>query len=953
MAAETTNPHASPRHPKRPATSRQRRPLGHTQGLLEELESRMLLSLFLTAVRHTTATTTHSTKIATTNFKIDAAATAADALSGPTGLSPSIIKTAYGINQIEFGTTTGTGAGQTIAIVDAYNDPNITTDLHTFDVQYGLTDPTLSIINETGGTSLPSTDPSGRGDSWAVEISLDVEWAHAIAPNAKIVLVEATSDSDSDLLKAVNTARNYSGVSVVSMSWGDAETSANLSENATFTTPSGHTNVTFVASSGDNGAYGDGGRTKTVDYPAASPNVVAVGGTTLTVSSTGTYLSETAWGDGTSSGNDGGSGGGISTIEAQPSYQTGVVTQSTTKRTVPDVAFDADPNSGVSVVDSWDSPSSPWMVIGGTSLAAPVWAGIIAIADQGRVAAGKTTLTSAQTLQLLYSAPSTDFHDITTGNTGYAATTGYDLTTGLGTPVANLLVQYLAGNTTTTTTPTPTSVPSIASLSATPTSITAGTTLTLVASGVTDTLGSITAVSFYLETNGTTGLQTASDTLVGTGTQNGTTWSLSTSTTGLASGTYTYYAVATDSTGATSTPVSTSITVTTPVVTPTIGSFSITPGSVTVGTPVTLAATNVTESSGTISKVAFYLESNGTAGLQTSSDTLLGLGTKNSSTWTFITATAALAPGRYTYYAVATDAAGRTSAVASSALTVAAATTTSSTVTNDNFANATLLSGTSLTVTGSNVGATKESGEPFIAGNAGGKSVWYAWTAPSSGTVSLNTFGSNFDTLLGVFTGTSVSQLTAIAANDDAGRGTLDSAVVFRATAGTTYMIAVDGYRGAAGSITLNLAETVAPANDNFANATVLSGTSVTWTGTNVGATREPGEPFTAYNFGGASVWLAWTATTSVTMTLTTAGSNFDTLLGVYTGTSVSTLQTVAANDDASRQTLTSAVTFSAVAGTTYYFDVDGYNGATGNITLTLSPGGGGTSTSAPPGRFS
>jgi hypothetical protein len=125
---------------------------------------------------------------------------------------------------------------------------------------------------------------------------------------------------------------------------------------------------------------------------------------------------------------------------------------------------------------------------------------------------------------------------------------------------------------------------------------------------------------------------------------------------------------------------------------------------------------------------------------------------------------------------------------------------------NNNFANATVITGTTATVTGSNTGASKESGEPNHAGNAGGKSVWWTWTATASGTVTIDTLGSNFDTLLGIYTGTSVSGLTLVKANDDSpAGGTLTSKVSFTVTAGTTYRIAVDGYGGVSGSITLNL----------------------------------------------------------------------------------------------------------------------------------------------------
>jgi len=849
--------------------------------------------------------------------------------TGPTGLTPTTIRHAYGIDQAMFGSITGDGSGQTIAIVDAYNDPTIAADLRAFDKQFGLTDTTLTVVGQTGTATLPGTDPAGKGNSWALEISLDVEWAHAVAPKATILLVEASSNSDSDLFTAVDTARNYAGVSVLSMSWGGGEYAGQSYYDQFFTTPAGHNGVTFVASSGDSGAYPNGGTRKGVEYPASSPNVLSVGGTYLTTDAGGNWVSETGWGNGTSSYRSGGAGGGISSYTAQPAYQKGVVTQSTTYRTVPDVAAVADPSSGVAVIDTWDfGTTSPWIRVGGTSVGAPLWAGIIAIADQGRVLAGQGTMDGpTQTLPALYGLSSKDFHDITTGNNGYAAGTGYDLVTGRGTPIVNLLVADLAGPTK--------PVPVIGALAVNPAAVIAGSTVTLTATNVQETGGTITSVVFYRESGGTSGLQTTADTLIGVGTRSGTTWTISTSTQGLAAGNYTYYAVATDSANVSGATASAALT----IVQPTIGSLAVNPASVQAGTDVTLTAGNVQEAAGgTVASVTFYRETNGTSGLQagTGGDTVVGTGTQNGTTWTLTISTTGFTPGNYTYYAVATDAVGVTGSPVSATLTIAAPAPA-----NDKFANAAALTGMSVTVTGTNVGATKEPGEPAIVGNAGGKSVWYTWTAPASGKVSLNTHGSNFDTLLGVYTGDAVSSLKLVASNDDdLANRTLTSALTFNAVAGQTYRFVVDGYNAASGKITLNLSESVvvAPANDSFSNAVVLSGGTLAWTGTNVGATLETGEPNHAGVPGGASVWCAWTATATRTVSLNTRGSNFDTVLAVYTGTSVSSLTTVAGNDDdPAGRTLTSALSFNAVAGQTYYFAIDGYRGATGNITLNLA----------------
>jgi len=372
----------------------------------------------------------------------------------PVGLTPDQVRHAYGFDQILFGSVVGDGSGQTIAIIDAYDDPQLVSrssdpdvnndlaflasDLHQFDVQFGLPEPAgfFKKVNQNGGTTYPSTDPAGpsqNNGSWALEEALDVEWAHAMAPLANILLVEANSASDANLIQAaVNYARSQPGVVAVSMSFGGSEFSGPFgSETAYdtyFTTPSGHQGVTFLAATGDTGKPGG--------YPAYSPNVVAVGGTVLSVDGSGNYISESGWS---------GSGGGLSTVEPQPSYQTGVVTQSSTARANPDVALIA--GTGVAVYDSWDYPSTGWSTFawGGTSLATPCWAGLIAIADQGRGLLGQTSLDGrTQTLPFLYQMPASNFHDITSGNNGFAAGSGYDLVTGLGTPIAPAVAGGLA-----------------------------------------------------------------------------------------------------------------------------------------------------------------------------------------------------------------------------------------------------------------------------------------------------------------------------------------------------------------------------------------------------------------------------------------------------------------------------------------------------------------------------
>jgi len=356
--------------------------------------------------------------------------------AGPTGMNPAQVRHAYGIDQITFsnGTVVGNGAGMTIAIVDAYDDPNIGDDLRKFNAAFGLPNSGFTKVNQSGGTTYPAANKG-----WAGEIALDVEWAHAIAPLANILLVEAFDNSWANLSAAVQYAARQPGVVAVSMSWGGGEFPGEQSFDSTFTTPAGHAGVTFVASSGDTGAP--------ASYPAVSPNVLSVGGTTLTLNSSGNIASETAWG---------GSGGGISTQEEQPSYQRGIVTQSTTRRGNPDVAYNANPNTGFAVYDSYGNGSTtPWSQYGGTSAGAPQWAAIIAIADQGRSLSGLSSLDGrSQTLPMLYSFAASDFNDITTGtsngSTTISAGVGYDLVTGRGSPKANLVVRDLVGQSTTT-----------------------------------------------------------------------------------------------------------------------------------------------------------------------------------------------------------------------------------------------------------------------------------------------------------------------------------------------------------------------------------------------------------------------------------------------------------------------------------------------------------------------
>ncbi|HUG11881.1 MAG TPA: immunoglobulin domain-containing protein [Opitutaceae bacterium] len=259
---------------------------------------------------------------------------------------------------------------------------------------------------------------------------------------------------------------------------------------------------------------------------------------------------------------------------------------------------------------------------------------------------------------------------------------------------------------------------------------------------------------------------------------------------------------------------------------------------------------------------------------------------------------------------------------------------------NDAFADALNIASGGANTSGTNVDATKETGEPAHAGNGGGRSIWWKWTAPGNGTATISTASSSFDTLLGVYTGASVGALTEIAASNDA-PGLVTSRVEFAATSGTVYRIAVDGWGGATGSVSLSVQFTGnnPPANDAFVNALTFPAEGGNNLGTNVDATKEAGEPVHAGNAGGRSVWWNWTPSLSGIATISTAGSGFDTLLGVYTGASVNSLTVVASSDDHGG-TSTSVVEFNAVSGTTYRIAVDGFNDsgaiASGSISLTI-----------------
>jgi subtilase family serine protease len=317
------------------------------------------------------------------------------ATTAPTGLSPSQIKAAY-----SFPTSSTAGSGKTIAIVDAYNDPTAEADLGVFSSQFGLPSCTTANgcfkkVNQTGGSSLPATN-----SGWALEISLDIQWAHAIAPGAHILLVEANSSSGSNLLAAETYAKAHA--QYISNSWGGGEFAQETSYNSYFTA----SGVSFFVSSGDSGTP--------ASWPSVVPSVISVGGTTLHFSGS-TLTSETGWS---------GSGGGCSRWESAASAQSSFNQYSQVscrgKRATPDLSLDADPASGVSVYDSTPySGSSGWWKVGGTSASSPMIAA--RAADAGVVVNAAYVYGSSIT-----------YRDITSGNNGASCLTGYDLVTGRG-----------------------------------------------------------------------------------------------------------------------------------------------------------------------------------------------------------------------------------------------------------------------------------------------------------------------------------------------------------------------------------------------------------------------------------------------------------------------------------------------------------------------------------------
>ncbi len=359
---------------------------------------------------------------------------------------PDQIRAAYDIQPLLNSGVDGTG--RTIVIIDAFQSPTIQQDLTLFDHLWGYPDPTLNIFHPFGLTDYHVDDPNQR--SWSGEISLDVEWAHVVAPGATIDLVLAPSNQDADILAVTKWAVDNNLGDVISQSFGEAEACmdpalvAQQHEVFTHATAKG---ITLFASSGDQGAAQptcDGQPDSFVlsaSTPASDPDVTAVGGTHLLADAhSGAYSSESVWNNGF-----GASGGGFSTIYRRPGYQA-PFQPNNKQRGVPDVAYDGDVRGGV--IAAWGSSQfgpGQFFIFGGTSAGSPQWAGIVALADQKgghRLRAINTPLYHIGKSDAYGSA----FHDITAGNnsfggvSGFPAGPGWDAATGLGTPdVANLI----------------------------------------------------------------------------------------------------------------------------------------------------------------------------------------------------------------------------------------------------------------------------------------------------------------------------------------------------------------------------------------------------------------------------------------------------------------------------------------------------------------------------------
>lgn len=331
-----------------------------------------------------------------------------DRIVAPSGFGPADLRSAYNVPATGFATNRGTG---NIAIVIAFYYESAMNHFNIYSTQFGL--PIETGIDQTlpsnrrfqvvyQGATAPFTNVG-----WNQEAALDIEMAHAMNPYKKIYLVEANSNTEANLIAAVDKAVNLPGVSVVSMSWGGPESPSYQANESHFISPG----KVFMASSGDVG----GERL----WPAMSPNVLSIGGTRLVLS--GSTWTESAWSNG---------GGGLSTVFARPSFQNGVMGIVGASRGGPDISGVADPATGVAVYTRLDAATDGWVVFGGTSVSAPMMAGIYGFANPMSF----STAAEAARIYSHLGEPS-NFRDVTEGSAGInPAAVGYDMATGVGTP---------------------------------------------------------------------------------------------------------------------------------------------------------------------------------------------------------------------------------------------------------------------------------------------------------------------------------------------------------------------------------------------------------------------------------------------------------------------------------------------------------------------------------------
>jgi subtilase family serine protease len=421
-----------------------------------------LLSLMFAACATTTTGSTTAPPVAFTPPPATVTATPTSDLPEQP-LTVDQLRAAYGIDAlINQGVT---GKGQTIIDIVSYGSPNLVQDMATFSQRYNLPAANIQQLSPIGTTSYDPGNSEMQG--WAIETELDVEIMHAVAPDAKIVVLTSPVDETEGTVglpqfrQLLNYALAHHLGNVVSQSWGASEVSLKDSAgraevaqwDALYHQSTIQQGITYLASSGDLGAtdYLDAQRdpspTRTVSFPADEPWVTSVGGTTLETD--GTNFREVVWNTG-----DGGSNGGFSTFFSEPSYQQSVAANASipfnNERGIPDVAADADSATGLEL---YISANGGWAPTGGTSASAPVWAGLVALGNQ--LAGHSLGFIDPALYKLATSSTyARDFHDITVGNNtvtpqggatvqGFNAGTGWDPVTGLGTPDAQYLLPDL------------------------------------------------------------------------------------------------------------------------------------------------------------------------------------------------------------------------------------------------------------------------------------------------------------------------------------------------------------------------------------------------------------------------------------------------------------------------------------------------------------------------------